>query len=73
MAEDKPTTPGGQPQEKVEDRSNVGSVSPEDYALDRRSGSPGIFDEDKEHERLAPGDSRTPPATGGKERRGQEG
>ena len=28
---DQPETPGGQPQERVEDRPNVGEVSPEDY------------------------------------------
>ena len=28
---DQPGTPGGQPQERVEDRPGVGQVSPEDY------------------------------------------
>lgn len=28
---DQPDTPGGQPQERVEDRPDVGQVSPEDY------------------------------------------
>lgn len=30
-------TPGGQPVEKVEDRPNVGSVTPEDYPSDQRA------------------------------------
>lgn len=29
-------TPGGQPVEKVDDRPNVGSVTPEDYPADER-------------------------------------
>lgn len=28
---DQPETPGGQPQERVEDRPDVGQVSPQDY------------------------------------------
>lgn len=28
---DQPDTPGGQPQERVEDRPDVGQVSPDDY------------------------------------------
>ena len=28
---DQPDTPGGQPQERVEDRPGVGQVSPDDY------------------------------------------
>ncbi|WP_162887998.1 hypothetical protein [Sphingomonas mesophila] len=28
---DQPDTPGGQPQERVEDRPDVGTVTPEDY------------------------------------------
>lgn len=28
---DQPETPGGQPQERVEDRPHVGQVSPDDY------------------------------------------
>lgn len=28
-------TPGGQPQEKVENRPNVGTVSPDEYPQDR--------------------------------------
>jgi hypothetical protein len=30
-----PRTPGGQDQERVEDRKNVGTVKPEDYPQDR--------------------------------------
>lgn len=30
-------TPGGREPEKVEDRPNVGSVTPEDYPLDQRA------------------------------------
>ncbi|MBE1529489.1 hypothetical protein GGC65_003945 [Sphingopyxis sp. OAS728] len=32
-------TPGGQPQEKVEDRENVGTVKPEDYPLGDRASA----------------------------------
>lgn len=31
-----PRTPGGLPQQKVEDRDNVGTVKPEDYPADQR-------------------------------------
>lgn len=35
---DQPDTPGGQPQERVEDRPHVGTVTPQDYP-DRASGA----------------------------------
>lgn len=46
---DQPATPGGQPPERVEDRPDVGQVSPEDYpepaggdvAGDEGPGEPG--------------------------------
>lgn len=53
-------TPGGLPQEKVEDRPNVGTVTPEEYpdaqAKDA-SGSGRIAgrDDEMENERLNPG------------------
>lgn len=31
-----PRTPGGLPQQKVEDRPNVGTVKPDDYPADQR-------------------------------------
>jgi len=31
------STPGGQPQEDVEDRPNVSTVTPEDYPADERA------------------------------------
>jgi hypothetical protein len=33
-----PRTRGGQPQEKVEDRPNVSTVTPEDYPKGQRAG-----------------------------------
>lgn len=60
--------PGGQPQEPVEDRPNVGTVTPEDYPEeDRAISSPEPpLDEDKEYERLNPGSGgRTPGVPGG--------
>ena len=59
-------TPGGQPPEPVEERPNVGTVKPEDYPLKDRAGGPSDapLDEEKEHERLNPGDSRTPAVPG---------
>jgi hypothetical protein len=56
-------TPGGLPQEPVEDRPNVGIVEPEDYPEEdrERSISDPPLDEDKEYERLNPGSGgRTP-------------
>ena len=55
---DRPTpdaseTPGGLPQEPVEDRPNVGTVSPDDYP-DAKDGAQPL-DEDKEYERRNPG------------------
>lgn len=35
--DDPAPTPGGQPQEDVEDRPNVGTVKPEDYPEDQRA------------------------------------
>jgi hypothetical protein len=32
-------TPGGRPQEKVEDRDNVSTVTPEDYPLEARASA----------------------------------
>ena len=60
---DRPTTPGGQPPERVEDRSNVGSVTPSDYPAEKRAGTESgkPLDEDKEHERLNPGDAGSMP------------
>lgn len=60
--------PGGQPQEPVEERPNVGTVTPEDYPEeDRASGiSEPPLDEDKEYERLNPGSGgQTPGVPGG--------
>ena len=37
-AEEDRDTPGGNDQEKVEDRPNVGQVSPDDYPADQRGG-----------------------------------
>ena len=60
--------PGGQPPEPVEDRPNVGSVTPEDYPEeDRQTGiTEPPLDEDKEYERLNPGSGgHTPGKPGG--------
>ena len=38
MADENKGTPGGQPQEKVEDRPFVGQVEPGDYPADERAG-----------------------------------
>ena len=61
--DDRPTTPGGQSPEKVEDRPNVGSVTPDDYPADRKAGTQSRrgLDADKEHERLNPGDAGSLP------------
>ena len=61
--DDRPTTPGGQTPERVEDRPNVGTVTPDDYPADRRAGtqSDRPLDPDKEHERLNPGDAGSLP------------
>ena len=50
-------TPGGQPPEPVEDRPNVGTVTPEDYPKKERAGavSDSELDNEKEYERLNPG------------------
>lgn len=64
--DNQPGTPGGQPPEPVEERPNVGTVTPEDYPQKDRAGGPSDapLDEAKEHERLNPGDSRTPDVPG---------
>ena len=56
-----------QPQEPVEDRPNVGTVTPEDYPdRDRAAGvSDAPLDEEKEHERLNPASSGRTPAVPG--------
>ena len=61
--QDRPDTPGGQAPEKVEDRPNVGSVTPDDYPDERKSGivKDRPLDPDKEHERLNPGDAGSMP------------
>ena len=61
--QDRSDTPGGQLPEKVEDRPNVGSVSPADYPEGRKSGTTSTRppDPDKEHERLNPGDAGSMP------------
>jgi hypothetical protein len=63
MGDDRPTTPGGQRPEQVEDRPNVGTVTPADYPDDRKAGtqSDRPLDADKEHERLNPGDAGSMP------------
>ena len=42
---DRPTTPGGQPPEKVEDRPGVGQVRPDDYP-EPADGSDAVGDAD---------------------------
>ncbi len=71
---DRSRTPGGLPQEPVEDRPNVGTVRPEDYpdAAQSKTGgppsgtqSPSSLDEEMEDERRNPGSaSRTPGGSG---------
>ena len=56
--------PGGQPPEPVEDRPNVGTVTPEDYPEKDRAVSEPSHDEDQEYERLNPGSARTPSVPG---------
>jgi hypothetical protein len=67
---DRSDSPGGQPQEAVEDRPNVSTVKPEDYP-DRAESVPGGagsgtqsppgLDEEKDYERLNPGSSHSTP------------
>lgn len=66
MIDERNDIPGGQPPEPVEDRPNVGIVTPGDYPEeDRASGvSEPSHDEDKEYERLNPGGARTPSVPG---------
>ncbi len=61
-------TPGGQPPEKVEDRPNVGVVTPDDYPAEERAASTAQppLDEDKEFERLNPGSGGEPPVVPGR-------
>ena len=60
-------TPGGEPPEPVEDRPNVGTVTPNDYPKRERAGvvSDKSLDEDKEYERLNPGSGGKTPAVPG--------
>ena len=61
-------TPGGLPPTPVEDRPNVGTVTPEDYPEEDRaiSISEPPLDEDKEYERRNPGSGgQTPGVPGG--------
>ena len=60
-------TPGGQPPERVEDRPNVGTVTPEDYPeKDRAAGvSEPPLDGEKEYERLNPGSGGKTPSVPG--------
>jgi len=60
-------TPGGQPAEPVEDRPNVGTVTPDDYPRKDRTGvlSENPLDEEKEHERLNPGSGGKTPSVPG--------
>lgn len=61
--QDRPDTPGGQSPEKVEDRPRVGSVTPDDYPDERKSGivKDRPLDPDKAHERQNPGDAGSMP------------
>lgn len=54
-------TGGSLPPEKVEDRPNVGSVKPADYPDPAGTVDPRPLDEDKESERLAPGNAGPAP------------
>ena len=58
-----PGTPGGQPPEPVEDRPNVGTVTPEDYPVEDRAGAikDPPLDENQEYERLNPGSGGSTP------------
>lgn len=60
-------TPGGQPPEPVDDRPNVGTVTPEDYPKKERAGavSDSELDNEKEYERLNPGSGGKTPAVPG--------
>lgn len=61
-------TAGGQPPEPVDDRPNVGTVTPEDYPKKERAGvvSDTLLDADKEYERLNPGSGGKTPAVPGR-------
>ena len=67
-SDERSAIPGGQPQEPVEDRPNVGSVTPEDYPdKDRAAGLSGPpLDEEKEQERLNPGSGGKAPEVPGR-------
>lgn len=69
-----PRTRGGQPQEDVEDRGTVGTVTPEDYPqADRRDSRPTDMPHDPAGQAPAEGGDDVPPPSPDSPQRSSEG